>query len=121
MPGQLPSSAPPVCKGNPVKAMTWRVKATMVENRFENMSSGDPQLVADISRRELLKRGGKGCRSCSGIISVLTVCFYWKSSRDKNTLILAVLCSRQTDGYFKQMVRRLCQGLECDPRCQGRA
>src|SRR6516162_7562435 len=31
----------------------------MVENRFENMSSGNPQPVAGISRRELLKRGGK--------------------------------------------------------------
>ena len=31
----------------------------MVENRFENMSSGGPQPVAGISRRELLKRGGK--------------------------------------------------------------
>ena len=65
MPGQLPSSAPPVCKGNPVKAMTWRVKATMVENRFENMSSGDPQLVAGISRRELLKTGGKVAASAA--------------------------------------------------------
>jgi hypothetical protein len=35
------------------------MKATMVENRFENMSSGDPQPVAGISRRELLKRGGE--------------------------------------------------------------
>jgi len=34
-------------------------QATMVENRFENMSSGNPQPVAGISRRELLKRGGK--------------------------------------------------------------
>ena len=39
--------------------MTSRIKATMVENRFENMSSGNPQPVAGISRRELLKRGGK--------------------------------------------------------------
>src|SRR6516165_10865512 len=39
--------------------MTSRIKATMVENGFENMSSGDPQSVAGISRRELLKRGGK--------------------------------------------------------------
>ena len=39
--------------------MTSRIKATMVENRFENMSSGNPQSVAGISRRELLKRGGK--------------------------------------------------------------
>jgi hypothetical protein len=31
----------------------------MVENRFENMSSGDPQPGTGISRRELLKRGGK--------------------------------------------------------------
>ena len=31
----------------------------MVEHRFENMSSGNPQPVAGISRRELLKRGGK--------------------------------------------------------------
>jgi multiple sugar transport system substrate-binding protein len=31
----------------------------MVENRFEHMSSNNPQLVAGISRRELLKRGGK--------------------------------------------------------------
>ena len=30
----------------------------MVENRFENMSSGNPQPVTGISRRELLKRGG---------------------------------------------------------------
>ena len=39
--------------------MTLRIKATIVENRFENMSSGNPQSVAGISRRELLKRGGK--------------------------------------------------------------
>src|SRR5580693_8314010 len=39
--------------------MTLRIKATMVANRFEHMSSGNPQLVAGISRRELLKRGGK--------------------------------------------------------------
>src|SRR6516165_7347415 len=39
--------------------MTSRIKATMIENRFENMSSGNPQPVAGISRRELLKRGGK--------------------------------------------------------------
>jgi multiple sugar transport system substrate-binding protein len=39
--------------------MTSRIKATMVENRFENMSSGNPQSVAGISRRELLKSGGK--------------------------------------------------------------
>jgi hypothetical protein len=31
----------------------------MVENRFENMSPGNPQPVAGISRREVLKRGGK--------------------------------------------------------------
>src|ERR1700722_2777979 len=40
--------------------MTSRIKATMVENRFENMNSGDPQPGVGISRRELLKRGGKG-------------------------------------------------------------
>ena len=39
--------------------MTSRIKATMVKNRFENMSSGNPQPVTGISRRELLKRGGK--------------------------------------------------------------
>jgi hypothetical protein len=39
--------------------MTPRIKATTVENRFENMSSGNPQPIAGISRRELLKRGGK--------------------------------------------------------------
>src|ERR1700730_15413125 len=39
--------------------MTPRIKATTAENRFENMSSGNPQPVASISRRELLKRGGK--------------------------------------------------------------
>jgi multiple sugar transport system substrate-binding protein len=39
--------------------MTSPIKATMVENRFENMSSGNPQPVTDVSRRELLKRGGK--------------------------------------------------------------
>src|SRR6516165_5561725 len=39
--------------------MTSRIKATMVENGFENMNSGNPQPVAGISRRELLKRGGK--------------------------------------------------------------
>src|SRR6266481_7577190 len=39
--------------------MTSRIKATMVENRFEHMSSGNPQPVASISRRELLKRGRK--------------------------------------------------------------
>ena len=39
--------------------MTSRTKATIVENNFENMSSGNPQSVAGISRRELLKRGGK--------------------------------------------------------------
>ena len=31
----------------------------MVENGFEKMNSGNPQPVAGISRRELLKRGGK--------------------------------------------------------------
>ena len=31
----------------------------MVASRFEHMSSGDPQSGADISRRELLKKGGK--------------------------------------------------------------
>ena len=39
--------------------MTSRIKATIIENRFENMGSGNPQSVAGISRRELLKRGGK--------------------------------------------------------------
>jgi multiple sugar transport system substrate-binding protein len=39
--------------------MTLFIKATMVENRFENMSSDNPQPVAGTSRRELLKRGGK--------------------------------------------------------------
>src|SRR5271166_2807321 len=39
--------------------MTSRIKATMVENRFENMSSGNLRPVPGISRRELLKRGGK--------------------------------------------------------------
>jgi multiple sugar transport system substrate-binding protein len=39
--------------------MTSRIKVIMVENRFENMSSGNPQPVVGISRRELLKRGGK--------------------------------------------------------------
>src|SRR6516164_9272295 len=34
-------------------------QATMVENRFENISSGIPNRVTGISRRELLKRGGK--------------------------------------------------------------
>src|SRR5580693_2081548 len=39
--------------------MTSRIKATMVENGFENMSSGNPQPVAGISRRALLKSSGK--------------------------------------------------------------
>jgi multiple sugar transport system substrate-binding protein len=39
--------------------MPSRIKATVVEYRFEHMSSGNPQPVAGISRRELLKRGGK--------------------------------------------------------------
>jgi multiple sugar transport system substrate-binding protein len=39
--------------------MTSHIKATIVENRFETMSSGSPQPVAGISRRELLKTGGK--------------------------------------------------------------
>jgi hypothetical protein len=39
--------------------MTSRIEATMVENGFEHMSSGNPQPVAGISRRELLKRGGE--------------------------------------------------------------
>jgi multiple sugar transport system substrate-binding protein len=39
--------------------MTSRIKATMLENGFEHMSSGNPQPVTGISRRELLKRGGK--------------------------------------------------------------
>ena len=39
--------------------MTSRIKATMVENRFENMSPGNPQPITGINRRELLKRGGK--------------------------------------------------------------
>jgi hypothetical protein len=39
--------------------MTSRIKATMVQKRFEHMSSGHSQPVAGISRRELLKRGGK--------------------------------------------------------------
>src|SRR6266481_1996059 len=39
--------------------MTSRIKATTVENGFEHMSSGNPQPVTGISRRELLKRGGK--------------------------------------------------------------
>jgi hypothetical protein len=47
-----------VVKGNH-ESMTSRIKTTIVENRFENMNSGNPQPVADISRRELLKRGGK--------------------------------------------------------------
>jgi multiple sugar transport system substrate-binding protein len=39
--------------------MTLRIKAIILESRFENMSQGNPQPVADISRRELLQRGGK--------------------------------------------------------------
>jgi multiple sugar transport system substrate-binding protein len=39
--------------------MTSRIEATMVEYRFENMSSGNPRPIVGISRRELLKRGGK--------------------------------------------------------------
>src|ERR1700741_2352145 len=45
--------------------MTSRIKAAMVENRFENMSSGNPQPVTGISRRELLKRGGKGAAAAA--------------------------------------------------------
>jgi multiple sugar transport system substrate-binding protein len=39
--------------------MTLRIKATMIENRFENMSSDNSQPAAGISRRELVKMGGK--------------------------------------------------------------
>src|ERR1700689_2013092 len=39
--------------------MTSRIKATMVENGFEHMSLDNPQPVAGISRRALMKRGGK--------------------------------------------------------------
>ena len=41
--------------------MTLRTvfKLIILESRFENMSQGNPQPVADISRRELLQRGGK--------------------------------------------------------------
>src|ERR1700683_786812 len=39
--------------------MTLRIKAIILESRFDNMSQGNPQPVADISRRELLQRGGK--------------------------------------------------------------
>jgi hypothetical protein len=45
--------------------VTWRIKVTIVENNFENMSSGNPQSVAGISRRELLKRGGKGAAAAA--------------------------------------------------------
>src|SRR6516162_482635 len=51
--------------------MTSRIKVTMVENRFENMSSGDAQPVAGISRRELLKRGGK-VAAAAAVSSVLS-------------------------------------------------
>src|SRR6201982_4324659 len=46
--------------------MTSCIKAIMVENRFENMSSGNPQPVTGISRRELLKRGGKVAAAAAG-------------------------------------------------------
>jgi ABC-type glycerol-3-phosphate transport system substrate-binding protein len=39
--------------------MTSRINVTMVENRFDNLTSGGAQPVTGISRRELLKRGGK--------------------------------------------------------------
>ncbi len=35
------------------------------KNRFESMSSSNPQSVAVISRRELLKRGGKGAAAAA--------------------------------------------------------
>jgi multiple sugar transport system substrate-binding protein len=42
-----------------VKVENLADRLRIVENRFENMSSGNPQSVVGISRRELLKRGGK--------------------------------------------------------------
>src|SRR6516165_8155620 len=51
--------------------MTSRIKVTMVENRLENMSSGNPQPVTGISRRELLKRGGK-VAAAAAVSSVLS-------------------------------------------------
>ena len=67
--------------------------AILVENRFENMTSGYAQPVAGISRRELLEEGGK-VAAAAAVSSVLSpFVFTGKAAATKKTLILAVLCS----------------------------
>jgi hypothetical protein len=65
--------------------MTSRIEATMVENGFEHMSSGNPQPVAGISRRELLKRGGE-VSAAAAVPSVFSpFVFTGKAAATKNS------------------------------------
>jgi hypothetical protein len=57
----------------------------MVENKFENMSSGNPQSVAGISRRELLKRGGK-VAAAAAVSSVFSPFVFTGKAAETKTL-----------------------------------
>jgi multiple sugar transport system substrate-binding protein len=59
--------------------------ATLVENRFENMTSSDAQPVAGISRRELLKRGGKVAAAVA-VSSVLSPFVFTGKAAETKTL-----------------------------------
>ena len=84
--------------------MTLRSKVTMIANRFENMSSGNPQPVAGISRRELLKTGGKVAAvvAASSVFSpfVLT----GKAAAPKTLSFWQFYAPARTLKYSKQMV-----------------
>ena len=55
----------------------------MEKNKFESMSSGDPQSIAVLSRRELLKRGGKGAAAAAVSSVFLPFAFTAKAAAPK--------------------------------------
>src|SRR6202162_2736971 len=61
-----PSSAPPVSKGN-LRKHDIAHQSHYGRKQIREMSSGNPQPVAGISRRELLKRGGKGAAAAAAV------------------------------------------------------
>jgi hypothetical protein len=57
----------------------------MVENRFEDTNSGNPQPVGGISRRELLQRGGK-IAAAAAVSSVFSPFIFTGKAATRTTL-----------------------------------
>jgi multiple sugar transport system substrate-binding protein len=76
-----------VCIGRALLSVraSQSVQDLLKRNRFENMSSGNPQSVAVISRRELLKRGGKGA-AAAAVSSVFLPFAFTGKAADPKTL-----------------------------------